>query len=128
MSFLDDIPGTIADALGGDFRDAVLTRAGAPTGPTYDPTPGVPTTYTCKAIHDTWSAYYRASGLVQASDQRVLVLATTLKASDGTLVTPQLGDTIALEGTTLRVVSDGGGQPGVSTDPAGAVWVLRCRI
>lgn len=122
MSFLDDIPGTIADALGGDFRDAVLTRAGTPTGPTYDPTPGAPTPYACRAIHDTWSAYYRASGLVQANDQRVLVLATTLAT------TPKLGDTIALEGMTLRVVSDGGGQPGVSTDPAGAVWVLRCRI
>lgn len=122
MSFLDDIPGTIADALGGDFRDAVLTRAGAPTGPTYDPTPGAPVIYACKALHDTWSAYYRVNGLVQASDQRVLVLATTLAT------TPQLGDTIAFEGMTLRVVSDGGGQPGVSSDPAFAVWVLRCRI
>lgn len=122
MSFLDDIPDIITDALGGDFRDAVLTRIGAPTGPIYDPTPGAPTDYSCKAIHDTWSAYYRASGLVQASDQRVLVLATTLAT------TPQLGDVVALEGATLRVVSDGGGQPGVSTDPAGAVWVLRCRI
>ena len=122
MSFLDDIPGTISDALSDTFRDAVLTRLGAPTGAAYDPTPGAPTTYTCKAIHDTWSAYYRASGLVEANDQRILVLATTLAT------TPQLGDTIALEGMTLRVVSDGGGQPGVSSDPAFAVWVLRCRI
>lgn len=121
MSFLDDLPDQITDALADDFRDAILTRAGTPTGPSHDPTPGTPVDYACKALRDTWSGYDRVSGLVSVTDQKILILATTLAT------TPQLGDVIAIAGALpLRIASEGGGQPGVSTDPAGAVWVIRC--
>lgn len=123
-SFLDDLPDQIADALGDTFRDAILTRDGAPTGPTYDPTPGGPAAYPCRAINDEWSAFYRQGGLVGATDRKVLVLASTLATK------PQAGDRIEIlaDGVTLTIVPEGGGQPAVSTDPATAVWTLRARV
>lgn len=122
MSFLDDLPEILADALGDDFRGAVLQRETASsTGPSYDPDPPMLTSYPCRAIHDEWSATYRAGGLVTGKDWKILVLAATLA------VEPREGDRITLEGVTLTVVSDGGAQPAVTSDPATATWVLKCR-
>ena len=112
---------TIGKAMSGIFLDATLTRDGSPTGPPYDPTPGAPTDYPCKAIVDEWDAYYRQGGLVSKTDRKVLVLASTLA------VAPLSGDRITIEGLTLTVVPNGSGQPAVSTDPATAVWTLRAR-
>jgi hypothetical protein len=122
MSFLDDIPGAIYDALGDDFRDASLARSGVGAGDAWNPASGTTQSWTCKAIFDEWGSFDRAQGLVSASDRKVLILAISLAT------TPQVGDQIAIDGTALTVVSDGEGQPGVSTDPAKAVWVLRCRV
>lgn len=102
------------------FLNAIYTVDGAATGPAYDPTPGASTDYPCKAIFDEWGAYYRSAGLVSASDRKVLVLADTLP------VTPVEGGRITIDGVTLTVASNGEGQPAVSTDPAKALWTLRC--
>jgi hypothetical protein len=121
VSFLDDLPDLINDALGDTFRDAVLYRDAAGTGPVYDPGAPTTTTYACKAIHDQWGAFYRGNGLVSVEDRKVLVLAASLA------VVPRSGDRISLEGQTFEIVSAGEGQPGVTTDPAKAVWTLRVR-
>lgn len=106
---------TVGSAFKGIFLDAVLTRDGAPTGPAYDPTPGAPVTYPCKAIVETYSAFYRAQGLVEASDRKVLVLAASLG------VKPLPGDRITVQGITFTAQA-------VSTDPAGAVWTVQGRM
>ncbi|MCP1550707.1 MULTISPECIES: hypothetical protein [Methylorubrum] len=122
MSFLDDLPEILADALGDDFREATLIRSAAADGDS-PWNPGVPSEqrYPCRAIHDEWGASYRSGGLVTGKDWKILVLAATLG------VEPVEGDRIVLEGITLTVVSEGGSQPAVTSDPANATWVLRCR-
>ncbi|SHG79656.1 hypothetical protein SAMN02745157_4856 [Kaistia soli DSM 19436] len=122
MSFLDDIPDLIADALGDDFLDAVLTRetVGAPDPATpWEPGAVTTTSYPCKAINDEWASSYLAGGLVNAGDCKVLVLASTL------IVEPAPGDRITVRDETFTVVPEGRGQPAVSTDPAKATWTLR---
>lgn len=123
-SILDSLPNIIAGALSDTFRDAILTRDGAATGPIYDPTPGGAISYPCKAINDEWSAFYRQGGLVGATDRKVLILASTLATK------PQAGDRIEIlvDGVTLTVVPEGSGQPAVSADPATAVWTIRARV
>lgn len=122
MSFLDDLPDILAGALADDFREATLIRTVEGTGG--DPwSPGEPTDqrYPCRAIHDEWGASFRSGGLVTGKDWKILILAATLA------VEPMEGDRITLEGVTLTVVSEGGSQPAVTSDPATATWVLKCR-
>ena len=117
---------TLADVFAGAFEwiyaDATYTVDGPSTGTTYDPTPGAPVPYPCKAQRDEWSAYDRQGGLVSAMDWKVMVLCRTLA------VEPKEGGRITIGGITLTIVSDGGSGPAVSSDPAGAAWVLRCRL
>ncbi len=115
---------TIGRAMSGFFLDAVLTRTVYAAPDPLEPwAPGDPTetTFACKAIHEEWSAYHRQGGLVLSGDRRVLVLASTLA------VEPAPGDRITIRGETFTIVEQGSGQPAVSTDPAKATWVLRCR-
>lgn len=121
MSILDDIPEILAGALDDVFRDAVYEVDGPSTGPAYDPTPGTPTRYRCKALNETWSSYQRANGLVDGADRKILILAATLK------VEPKVGGRLTIEGRTFRIVSDGGSQAAVERDPAGATWTCRGR-
>lgn len=130
MSFLDDLPDILADALGDEFYAAELIRTTAGTAAQNSWKPGTgPTTktYTCRGIHDEWSVAYRDKGLVSSKDWKILILAATLE------VEPRVGDKIRLSDskgrwTTLEIVSDGEGQPAVTSDPANATWVLRCRM
>lgn len=128
MSILDDIPEIVGDALGEDvFYDAVLKRdtagAASPVRKPWDPAaPGTPDEFTCKAIHDEWSANAVSLGLVETLDQKILILASTLS------VEPRSGDRIELKGKTLTIVpANTAGQKAVMTDPAKAVWVCRAR-
>lgn len=106
---------TVGAAFKGLFLDATLRRDGPTTGPAYDPTPGAPATYACKAIVETYSAFYRAQGLVEANDRKVLVLAASLG------VRPLPGDRITVSGITFTAQN-------VSTDPAEAVWTVQGRM
>lgn len=115
------LSGSLAKAIGGAFKglflDAVLTRYVVPDSPApdpIDPPEPVPVEYPCKAIHDTYSDFYRAQGLVEAGDRKVLILATSLT------VTPQENDKITIRGETFSVVM-------VRTDPALAVWECQAR-
>ncbi len=118
---------TLADVFAGAFEwiyaDATYT-ADTPsgTGSVYDPDPGTPVAYPCKAQRDEWSAYDRQGGLVSAMDWKVMVLRKSLA------VEPREGGRITIGGITLTIVSDGGSGPAVSSDPAGGAWTLRCRL
>lgn len=112
----------IADGLGPMFLDATLTRMEANAGDN-DWTPGTPfeVSYDCKAMHDAWGASTISGGLVDAADRKVMILASTLST------TPIPGDRINIRDETFIVVSNGRGQPAVTTDPAQAVWTIRAR-
>ncbi len=121
-NILDKVPGIIAKATGTRlFRPATYTVLGPPSGPSWDPTPGQPVDYPCRALEDSWSAYSQAGGLVAASDRKILILA------DGFAVEPVEGASVTVGGKTFTLVSDGGSAPAVATDPAKAVWVCRGR-
>ncbi len=113
------LAGSLAKTIGSAFKnlflDATLTRDGPPTGPAYDPTPGAAESYSCRAIVEVYSASYRASGLVQINDRRVLILANSLG------VRPLPGDRVTIQGVTFVVQE-------VETDPATAVWTCRGRM
>ena len=119
----DFLANVFADAFAWAYADAIYT-ADVPSGAgaTYDPDLGTPVNYPCKAQRDEWSSYDRQGGLVSAVDWKVMVLRKTLA------VEPREGGRITIGGVTLTIVSDGGGQPAVSSDPAGAAWILRCRL
>lgn len=128
MSILDDVSEIVNDALGEDvFYGAVLQRdtpgPNSPAHNPWDPNPaGEPVSYPCKAIHDEWSAHTIGQGLVEANDQKVLILAASLS------IEPRSGDRITLLGKTLTIVpANTAGQKAVMTDPAKAVWVCRAR-
>lgn len=120
---LDSVAKSIGAAFQNVFYSATLTRSVAGKGPSYDP--GAPSTavQTCRALDDHYNSFQRSSGLVEATDVKVMITATSLPVG----FTPQPGDQIAFRGLTLRVVSSGEGQPAVSIDPARAMWELRCR-
>lgn len=114
---------TIGKALNGIFLDAVLTREVPGSGPVYDPGPSTTVTYDCKGLVEAYGAYTRGQGLVAATDMKVMILATSLS------VQPQPLDKIeiAAQGFTGRIVAgDTSGTPAVETDPAKAVWSIRC--
>jgi hypothetical protein len=104
---------TIGSAFKGLFLDAVLTRETPGTGgDPFDPPPPVVTTYSCKAVVEAYSDYFRKSGLVNAADRKVLILAASLA------VKPQAGDRVTIQHITFTLSE-------VSTDPATAVWECR---
>ncbi|ACL58456.1 hypothetical protein [Methylobacterium nodulans] len=123
MGLLDGgLAGVFGAAFSWMYVDAVYEVDGPASGPSYDPTPGAPQTFPCKAQRDEWTAYERQGGLVAAKDWKVMVLTKTLD------VQPVEGGRITIGGQTLTIASSGGSAPAVSSDPAGAAWVLRCRL
>lgn len=118
---------TLADVFAGAFEwiyaDATYT-ADTPsgTGSVYDPDPGTPVSYSCRAQIDEWSSFDRQNSLVGTKDWKVLVLRRSLA------VEPVEGGRISVGGVTLTISGDGGSAPAISSDPARATWVLRCRL
>lgn len=115
MSVLDSLPATINSAFKNIFYDAVMTVDVIPTSPPYDPAdPPAPVavSYSCKAIVESYSDYFRKNGLVDAKDRKVLILANSVA------VKPAAGNRITIQGITFTIQE-------VSTDPATAVWECR---
>ena len=119
------------DALSGIFTagfswlyaDAIYTvDEPVAGGSEWNPAPPVPRPYPCKAQRDEWSAYERQGGQVGATDWKILILVKSLA------VPPVEGGRITINGLTLTIASAGGSAPAVSSDPAGAAWVCRCRV
>jgi hypothetical protein len=117
---LSSLATTIGKAMSGLFLDATLARDTVDLTTPWAPASPTPTTYAVKAIHDEWGTSVLAGGLVNTGERKVLVLASTLA------IDPLPGDRITIRGETFTIVPAGAGQPPVSTDPAKAVWVLRC--
>lgn len=98
------------------FLDATLTRdvPGVITDPADPPAP-TPTPYACKAIVETYSNYFRANGLVDIKDRKVLILANSVS------IQPTANDRVTISGITFTVME-------VGTDPATAVWECKGRM
>ncbi|MCB5411783.1 hypothetical protein [Pseudogemmobacter faecipullorum] len=75
---------------------ATLIRPGAPTGPSYDPQPGTPTTHTVTLMQDTISLGLIDGTAIRASDKLVMM------AADGTV--PTTADKITLGGKAMTIV------------------------
>ncbi|MBI2239622.1 MAG: hypothetical protein HYU59_02335 [Magnetospirillum gryphiswaldense] len=107
---------TIGKALAGVMYPVTLSRV---TEGYYDPdtgtvVPGETLTFPAKGMVEDWGAYYKAEGLVQAGDRKVLILAASLA------VPPALGDTVTADGQSWLVIA-------VQSDPAKAAWTLQVR-
>lgn len=118
VSFLEGkMAAQIGKAFASTFYAATVnvTTTAAPD-PSTPWLPGAPTTaaHVCKGMVDVYDAYYIANSLVEASDRKVLILATSLD------VTPTEEMTITIRGVTYQIVS-------VKVDPALAVWECQCR-
>jgi hypothetical protein len=104
---------TIGSAMSSLFLPATLVRdvpqAG---GDPADPLPPIPVDYPCRAIVEGYSDYFKKNNLVNASDRKVLILATSLG------VRPKPDDRVTISGITFTLAD-------VSTDPAEAVWTCR---
>jgi hypothetical protein len=118
----------VGKTFNGIFLDATLTRdvpgSTEPPYSSYDPGPSTTVTYSAKAIVESYSAFTRGQGLVNATDMKVMILATSLS------VEPQPLDRIAIaaQGFSGQIVAgDTPGQPPVGTDPGKCVWELRCQ-
>jgi hypothetical protein len=123
-NLLDIIPGVVNRVMGNRvFKPATLIVDGPATGPSYDPTPGVPVEYKCQVLEDSWSAYSQAGGLVSSADRKLLIIAKSLPSD----VVPVEGNRVRVNGKTFSIVSDGGSAPAVATDPAYAIWTCRGR-
>lgn len=109
---------TIHTALKGLFYDATLVRdvltPSSPDTP-FDPVVSGQSTFTCKAIVNTYSNFYRLNNMVTAEDRRIIILTRSLTT------TPVVGDRITIRGQTLKISN-------VTADPALATWECQGRI
>jgi hypothetical protein len=74
-----------------------LQRAGAPTGPIYNPQPGLPTLHECKVVELEYSLTNRDATLVLTGDKLGLI-------STDVDVVPGLDDVLLLGGTPYRFI------------------------
>ncbi|WP_226780341.1 hypothetical protein [Oceaniglobus trochenteri] len=65
---------------------AVIIRAGTPTGPSYNQSPGTPSEHSCTVVYSRWDARQIDGTLIKADDQRLLVGVPDLA------IVPQVGD------------------------------------
>ncbi len=119
---------TIGRAFSSLFLDATLVRdVFPPPSPDYeafDPPEPTPTTYTMKAIRNTFGAGLLAASLVRADEVEILILQTSLDT------TPQSGDRITISGMGgpwSIVPKDSAGRAAVEADPANATWSCRAK-
>lgn len=102
-------------AAKGIFLDATLTQVSVSGGAAYEPGSQTETAHACKVIVEAYSDHFKASGLIDQKDRKVLILAQSLS------VTPKEGDKVTVSGITFTAME-------VQTDPATAVWVVRGRM
>jgi hypothetical protein len=65
---------------------AFIVRAGTPTGPVYNPTPGVPVAHPVTVVYDEWRLSEIDGTLIRVGDLKILV------ASSGLTITPTPND------------------------------------
>lgn len=79
--------------------DAKIIRAGTPSGPPNNPTPGTPVPYDCKAVFDKWRTDQIDGTLIQMGDLKVLV------ASSGLSIEPTPADNFQYSATDYAIVN-----------------------
>jgi hypothetical protein len=117
MSLFDDLPDIMADVLNGLNADEGLgftITYTSVTGNSYDPATGVNTPATSVevgvlAFEDNFTLKEIAAGLVQATDQAILIPAENLAAM------PKPSDTVLRGGATLVVFRVRDTTPGASS-------------
>lgn len=86
---------------------AYIIRAGTPTGPTYNPTPGQPVPHACTVVYDTWRDDQIDGTLIQRGDMKVLC------ASSGLSITPMPNDSFkTVTGAPKSIINVEPLQPG----------------
>lgn len=112
---LGSLAATIHSAMKNIFIDAVLTRevAGVSSDPA-DPAAPTTTSYTCKAVRDSYTVSDKRNTSILAGDAKILILVNSLS------VTPTKDDVIVLQGSRFSVVD-------IDADPANAVWTIQGR-
>lgn len=117
-----EIAAEIYSGMSDLFFDAILERRTRAAGANeWTPGAAVVVSVPCKAIQEAYSVSTMASGLVEASDCKVLVLAHKLT------VAPEPLDRITIRGETFTIVPVTAGRPPVLIDPARAVWECRAK-
>jgi hypothetical protein len=97
------------------FLDATLIRdTVTPSSPDipFDPPAPTQSSYSCKAIVEDYSEYYKLNGLVGANDRKFIILTQSLS------VTPAPGDRLTIRGQTYSIHQ-------VTADPALATWTCQ---
>jgi hypothetical protein len=95
---------------------AVLTQPGIPTGPDYDPTPGVPVVYPSTVLQTSFTMKDKAGTVVEENDAKYIL------SPEGD-PDPDLQGTLTVGGITLQVISLKPLQPG----PTVMFWYVHCR-
>lgn len=118
MSLLNDgkLARTIASALAGVMYPITIKRT---TAGVYVPgggyTPGTTTTHTARGMVDSPTTQELQAGLIEPGDRKVTLL------TQGLTITPSPAtDKVVLGGIDLTIIA-------VTSDPAGATFVLRVR-
>lgn len=107
---------TIGSAMSSLFLPATLIRDVPQVGgDPADPLPPIPATFNCRGMVEAYSQYFKANGLVEQNDRKVLILAASLS------VRPKPNDRVTIAGITFTIMD-------VSTDPAEAVWECKGRM
>lgn len=106
---------SIYKGMKGLFLDATIIRdtlpAGSPDAP-FDPLAPTQSMFSCKAIVETYSDFYKLNGLVKDTDRKFIILTQSLS------ITPAPGDRITIRGQTYTLYS-------VEADPALATWTCK---
>lgn len=90
------IAAEVAAALADVGFEVTLTRPGTPTGPSYDPIPGTPTTHTLRVMQDSLGLGLIDGTTIRAGDLRLMC------AAEG--VRPTQADRVTVGGATYTVM------------------------
>lgn len=86
----------VAAALDEVGFTATLTRPGAPTGPSYDPTPGTPTTHALRVMQDSLGLGLIDGTTIRAGDLRLMCAAEGIR--------PTTADRVTVAGVSYAIV------------------------
>jgi hypothetical protein len=95
-------------------KTVTLTQPGVATGPVYNPTPGVPTAYSVKAVELTIKQSHIDGTLIQQGDRMFLV--STKNAPE-----PAMNNTMTVDGQLLQVIVIKPLKPG----PVTMLWKIK---
>lgn len=107
-----------ANALIADFGQAgALVRAGAATGPAYNPTPGAPVDHACTFVVDSFRKDEVDGTSVLQTDLKVLL------AQGSLAIEPATSDKLKVAGKPIDILKVEPLAPGGVT----VFWTLQCR-